>query len=65
MPQLTITFDGGKIETTNIDAVFGWREWSQFDDAAIKLVASGVLRRFSTDRDGVPCDIELRKTNEI
>ena len=63
--MLTIFFDDGRIETTDVTAVLGWRNWGRHDRAAIELVANGDLRRFSTERDGVPCDIELRKTNEI
>ena len=63
--MLTITFDGGKIETADVTAVLGWRNWGRHDRDSIELVAAGLRRRFSTDRDGIPCDIELRKTNEI
>lgn len=57
---LEVTFDGRQPEYATIDEVLHWRDWSDREIDQIHRVYSGDLRRLSTDRNGVPCDIELR-----
>ena len=56
---LRITYDSPRLpEITTVDAGLRWRDWSPREKSAIDAVASGKLRRFSTSRDGVGCDLE-------
>lgn len=61
MLDLRISYDDGAWEVLSVDAVLSWREWTQREADKIASVALGDLRRFSTDRDGLPCDIEGSK----
>ena len=57
--KLKVTYDYGKPpEELSIADVLTWREWSVHEVEAITKVSTGDLRRFSTSRDGVPCDLE-------
>lgn len=60
MLDLLVTYDSGATEETSVDAVLSWREWSQREAGKIAAVATGDLRRFSTEHAGEPCDIERR-----
>ena len=58
--NLKVTRDGKtESQTVSVDDVLTWRQWRSYEVAAIKAVAAGELRRFSTrDEDGTFCDLE-------
>ncbi len=59
MPDLRVTYDDTRLpEVTTMDSVLRWKDWSDREKEAIEFVAAGRLRRFSTSRDGVDCDLE-------
>lgn len=53
-----VSDDKGGVEPATIEEVLAWREWSEREAIKLAEVDAGKLRRFSTERDGVPCDIE-------
>ena len=60
--MLQVRDDSGAIDQATIDEVLAWREWTERDRIKIFAVANGDLRRFSTNRNGAPCDIEPAET---
>lgn len=58
--MLQVKDDNGAVTPATIDEVLAWGCWSTREVNKIYAVATGQLRRFSTSRNGVPCDIERR-----
>lgn len=58
--MLQVKDDDGTITDATIDEILAWREWSERERIKIFAVANGDQRRLSTNRCGVPCDIEKR-----
>jgi hypothetical protein len=56
-----VTFDGGKTITQTLTDVYKWRDWSPRESQLIREVYDGKVRRFSTSKNGVYCDIERRE----
>ena len=54
-----VTYDTGFYETVTLDQILRWRKWSAYTLERLERLAAGQLRLLSTDRGGVPCDIEL------
>lgn len=61
-PDFIVTFDGGKAMMQTLGDVFKWRDWKPWEKKVIQGVLAGDIRRFSTSKDGVYCDIERRET---
>ena len=54
-----VTYDDGGIETLTMTDLLAWPNLTLADFQRLQDVLGGKLRRLSTDRNGIPCDIEL------
>jgi len=61
MTDFIVTFDDGTTLEQTIAEVYQWREdWKPWEKELIQNVLDGKVRRFSTSKDGIFCDIERR-----